>query len=34
MSGGGHAFFSNKRKETTKQVSQAVLAKVFNYYHV
>lgn len=31
MSGGGHASFSNERKETTKQVSQAVLANVFNY---
>lgn len=28
------AFFSNDRKETTKLVSQAVLAKVFNYYCV
>lgn len=32
MSGGGHVLFSNERNETTKQVSRAVLAKVFNYY--
>lgn len=28
------AFFSNGSKETTKLVSQAVLARVFNYYCV